>query len=1284
MSHATAAPDFFTSFESADVQPTWESALELDASGNMWTAGIDGMVRLGKLPGDITGKIVRIRASANNPPHETDQKLLDHDPTTKWLAFESQTWIEVELSEPQAVVTYAFTSANDAPGRDPKDWTFAGSYDGSEWTILDQRSGEFFSGRFETKVYDIANSDPYPFYRWVITATAGDSLTQLADIAISTGAEAELPQSAGMRTVVATGPNSTYAAKPNAGWTGLRSLEYSGTHLSEGRAYSYNKVFEVDIPVGPNAELSYYIFPQFTDPQHRDYSATYVSVDLAFDDGTYLHELGAVDQHGAKLTPQDQGDSKTLYAHQWNFKEANIGAVAAGKTIKRILVAYDNPHGPGIVRGYIDDIKIEQNPVYPNYTRPSEYVNTLRGTHSNGRFSRGNTFPAVAVPHGFNFWTPVTDAGSNWLYAYHESNNEDNLPMIQAFSLSHEPSPWMGDRQTFQVMPSDASERPTINRVQRALPFSHDNEIAQAHYYAVSFENGIKVEMTPTDHAAMMRFTYPGADANLVFDNVSNAGGITLDPENRSFSAYTDQKSGLSTGATRMFIYATFDKPVIQSGRLTGEGRPNVGAYYKFDTSDGQVVTMKIATSLISVEQAKRNLEMEIEQDDTFESVMERAQRAWDEKLGIIEVEGSTHDQLVTLYSNLYRLFLYPNSAFENVGTADEPVYRYASQFELNPCTNATATETCTDVKDGKVYVNNGFWDTYRTTWPAYALFTPTMAGEMIDGFVQHYRDGGWISRWSSPGYANLMVGTSANVAFADAYLKGVTNFDVQAFYQSALKDAAVVPPNENVGRKGMATSIFDGYTNTSTGEGLSWALDGYINDFGIANLARALAEEHDPNDPYGPYYLDDYRYYINRAQNYVNMFNPAIGFFNGRLPSGTFRSNPSNFDPAAWWGDYTETNAWNMAFHAPHDGQGLANLYGGRTALAAKLDEFFATPELTTGTIHEEREAKDVRMGMYGHSNQPSHHIIYMYNYAGQPWKTQEKVREVLERLYIGSEIGQGYPGDEDNGEMSAWWLFSALGFYPLRVGSPEYAIGAPLFTKATVHLENGKQIVISAPNNSRENRYVQKVTLNGQPLERSYIMHSELAEGAVLEFDMGPEPSTWASSVDALPRSIAPVDADGAPVNPLRDLTDGLIRARTGVATDSEGGPARALFDNTSNVRWTVRSADPWIQFEFTEGSERAEMYTLTSGTSVVQGDRDSQAGDPVSWVLQGSNDGESWTVLDDRRDEEFPWRRQTRAFSVANPGSYSFYRLSITKNGGGGSTSLAEVELLGYAER
>ncbi|MBY7142878.1 glycoside hydrolase family 92 protein [Virgibacillus sp. NKC19-3] len=698
---------------------------------------------------------------------------------------------------------------------------------------------------------------------------------------------------------------------------------------------------------------------------------------------------------------------------------------------------------------------------------------------------------------------------------------------------------------------------------------------------------------------------------------------------------------------------------------------------------------MRIATSLISVDQAKKNLDLEIGSQDSFETVKESAQQAWEDKLNIIEVEGATEDQLVTLYSNMYRLFLYPNAAYENVGTVEQPDYKYASQLDIDACDTSTSNETYADIEDGEVYVNNGFWDTYRAAWPAYSLLTPKHAGEMIDGFVQHYRDGGWISRWSSPGYADLMAGTSANIAFADAYLKGVTNFDVESFYESAIKDAAVASPNNNVGRKGTETAIFDRYTNTETGEGMSWALDGYINDFGIANLAKTLSKEGNDEMNYN-HFEEDAQYYLNRAQNYIHMFDANVAFFQGRSSSGEWRHSSEAFNPAEWGYDYTETNAWNMAFHTPQDGQGLANLYGGKEGLIQKLDTYFDTPETVEfpgsygGIIHEMREARDVRMGMYGFSNQPSHHIIYMYNHVGQPWKTQEKVSEVMNRQFIGSEIGQGYPGDEDNGEMSAWYIFNALGFYPFTMGSsdPEYAIGAPLFEKATIHLENGEEIVINAPDNSKENKYVQNLQVNGEDYTNTSILHDDLAGGATLDFEMGPEPSDWGTKQTEAPESITPAATEGlsAP-QPLKDLTDGLIDGDEGIAIDSENDNTNLLFDNTSETELIFENNTPWIQYQFTDKKKKGRMYTLTSGDSVSSDEPESQMADPQSWVLKGSNDGEDWTILDQRENETFKWRHYTRAFEIENPGEYEFYQLEITDNGGHRSTALAEVEILGY---
>jgi len=1075
-------------------------------------------------------------------------------------------------------------------------------------------------------------------------------------------------------------------AKPGMGFSGVRSLRYQG--IGSGAAQSV-QAFEVDIAVAKDTQLSYRLFPLSSAhiagqpaPSKLDAlrnGSTYVAIDLVFDDGSRLSQRKPLDLYGNALTAREQGMARLLYPDQWNAVSSRIGEVAAGRRVRQILLVHDGDTALPY-QGYLDDLRIAPAPALAKAKRaalrPSGYVDTRRGSNSNSRFSRGNTFPAVAVPHGFNFWTPTTNAGSHWIYQYQERNGEDNRPRIEAFALSHEPSPWMGDRQTFHVMPAIGEGRPEFDRSKRALSFGHDEETARADYYRVRFDNGLVAEMTPTDHAAVMRFTFPAEPgetrAQLLFDHRDEHGDIRLDRDGRALSGWSESMSKLSTGASRLFFYARFDRPIRDGARLERDkaGRDRVSAWYGFDLSGDPTrqVTMRIATSLISVEQAQRNLELEIGADEGFEAVRERARAAWDAKLGIVRAEGAPAHEQAVLYSNLYRLFLYPNSGYENTGTAERPLYKYASPFSA-PTGKASAGATGAAVVDGKVYVNNGFWDTYRTSWPAYVLLTPTHAGEMIDGFVQQYRDGGWIARWSSPGYADLMVGTSSDVAFADAWLKGVRNFDVRSFYQSALRNASSVSPVPGAGRKGIERAIFTGYTDTTVGEGLSWSMDGYINDFAIGRLAGALAQQAGADDPYQGSYRDDAAYYRNRALGYANLFHPQLGFFVGRHRDGRWRYTATEFDPTRWGGDYTETNAWNMAFHAPQDGAGLAALHGGRTALGNKLDLFFATPgtfEVGSygGVIHEMLEARDVRMGQYGHSNQPSHHIPYMYAAAGQPWRIQEKVRDILDRLYVGGEIGQGYAGDEDNGEMSAWWLFSAAGFYPLRMGSPEYVIGAPRFERMSIRLENGRELQINAPKVSARNRYVQSLRVNGEAWDRLTLPHELLAQGAVLDFRMGPSPSNWASSAQALPESLS---ADGELPKPLRDLGRRDNATVAGVAAKQ----AAALFDDDATTSTRLSGPMPLLSWNF-KAPATVRLYTLTSAA---------RRGDPQAWALQGSNDGAQWTTLDERSGQVFAWRKQTRAFAIAEAAAYSRYRLRLLADGAGqGGIELAEVELLG----
>ncbi|MET8043592.1 GH92 family glycosyl hydrolase [Micromonospora sp. NPDC005215] len=1251
LANAAAAPatpgSFGSSFESADPQPA-ASTVEVGANGKPVQANLSGKVTT--LPGSLLGQVDTVTASAEHPPNEIAANLTDDDPSTKWLVFASNGWVTYQLTKPATVVRYSLTAANDAPTRDPRDFVVQGSNDGRTWTDLDKRAGETFSGRYATKTYSFTNPSAYGYYRLNVTANSGDSLVQLADWNISDGSNVR-PPATPMVSEATTGPNGGYTTKPDAGFTGLAALRYAGGAEGNGRSYASNKLFDVTIPVGPKTRLSYKLFPEFTGGDAR-YPSTYTAVDLHFTDGSYLSGRSPVDQHGYPLTAAGQGASKVLYADQWNLVQADLGTVARGKTIDRILLAYDNPQATGETRfqGWLDDIELTAVPASIDGSKLTNYVDTRRGTNSTAGFSRGNNLPITAVPNGFNFFTPVTDATSDsWAYEYHRINNEANLPLLQGLAISHEPSPWMGDRNQMSVMPV-AGDRPlTGEPASRALAFSHDDETAQPDLYRVTLQNGLIAETSPTDHGGVMRFTFPAGQAtgSLVFHN----GTFSIGADG-TVTGWVDNGSGLSAGRSRMFVSGVVDRAPTASTATSAT----------FDVSTTREVTMRLATSFLSVDQARRNLDLEVT-GRSFDQIHAAATAAWKDRLGRVEVRGATEAQLVTMYSNLYRLNLYPNSQSENTGTAAAPRWQYASPVSA-PTGASTATQTGAKIVDGQIYVNNGFWDTYRTVWPAYALLYPDVAARISDGFVQHYRDGGWIARWSSPGYADLMTGTSANVALAQAYLTGVKLPDPLAAYDAAVKDATVASGRSAVGRKGIETSLFLGYTPTSTGESVSWALEGFINDYGIGNMGAALAK--DPATPKSERarLTEESRYFLERARNYVHLFDPTSKLFQGRDAAGNFLAG----DPLDWGGVYTETNGWNFAFTAQQDGQGLANLYGGQQALRNKLDTFFATPENADrpggygGVIHEMLEARAVRMGQLGMSNQPSHHIPYMYNVAGAPAKTQATVREILRRLYVGSEIGQGYLGDEDNGEMSSWYILSSLGIYPLQAGSSQWAIGSPQFTRMTVRRSTG-DIVVNAPNNSNRNVYVQDVRVNGKKQRGLSVDVAALAKGGTIDFQMGPNPSSWGSGRNDAPPSLT--TGDEAP-KPLQDTTGPGL----GTATATGGQDAAKLFDDSSTTQLTFTSATPQINWAFRGGKQKPKYYTVTSGAG---------AGDPADWRLQGSNDGITWTTVDSRQDQAFRWRNQTRPYEIDRPGRFAQFRLAVSRTVGAPQTNLAEIELL-----
>lgn len=1283
---ASAAPAetilFKSSFEADDGNTLIENTVDGTRSKNT-----NGVI-YEAIAGDLSGKVdmTHITGSTNFNDNESKQKLFDNNPDTKFLTSSSTAVVFFNLSEAAVVGTYYINSANDEPARDPKSWTLEGSNDNSVWTVIDTQTNQTFSDRKTKKTYTIpANSTAYTYYKFSVTQNNGAGMTQFADLTLGTGIAASSATSV-MQSQRSNGPASTWVGSANTGWSGSKALKMAGSIIAAGEGYSNNVIYDnLNIPVTANTNLSYMIFPGLANPSSfdNDYTSHYSAVDIKFKDGTYLSQLNALDQYGNILSAREQGDSKVLYSMQWNHIESNIGKVATGKTIEKILVTFNKPTNTTANKLFVvnfDDIIINTKDAV-EYDHLSDYVNTLRGSTSSDAFSRGLLVPFATMPHGFNQFVPVTNSNSNKAYSYQQSSGHG----LAHISVNHFSSNWVAEYGTWQFMintsinQASATTGASINADARKAAFSHDNEKATAHYYGVKFNDddtkapGAKIELSPTEHGAYVQYTFPESSnpeiasyRNVIFDCERANGGLEYSADGKTFKAYSDHTNN---GSTRMYVYGEFTEAPTAKKVLGGKQ-----GIASFAAGTGEkTVGMKFATSFISYDQAKANMELEISNTDTFNTIYTKAQSTWDELLGTVEVEGATFDQMTTLYSNMYRLFSYPMNYSENTGTNENEIWQYKSPYGSH------------NVKSGKLYTINGFWDTYRTTWAAYALLTPTKDTELLNGLVQHYLDQGRIPRWMAPGGTASMVGTSSDVIFGDAAAKGI-DFDMENALKASLVNASVNLGNSDAnltpgGRRGTDTAVFNGYANNtfrisdneSHAEGFSWSMESYTSDWGISQLAKALGK------------TDESNYYLNRSLGYTNLFNDHFGWFMGRTSTGAFRlSNNDSFNPSDWgWGgDYTETNGWNMAFSVTQDGQGLASLYGGRDNLAAKLDSLFDAPNSANhdGSIHEMREAREVRMGVYGHSNQPSHHIPYMYNYAGQPWKTQEKVREVMQRLYTGSDIGQGYCGDEDNGEMSGWYIFSALGFYPTNMGSDEYSIGSPLFTKATVHLEGG-DLTINAPNNSKENIYIQSVKMDGTAYNKSYFKHADLADGGTIDFVMGSEPSAWGSDAGALPSSITKgnVAASSAYQKDLTTpaTTQAAVLASTSaehfVAQTTYQATAKNLIDNTSNTEATFSETTNDIAFGG-KTTNKVVMYTLTSGKDKSKA--------PTSFTLSASNDNITWTALDARSGISFDWNLYTRPFYIdkAKQGDYKYYKLTLS---GPESMTLSEVEFISAAE-
>ncbi len=1061
-----------------------------------------------------------------------------------------------------------------------------------------------------------------------------------------------------MTTKQDTGPTSSSTAKTGVGFTGVQSMSYSGRVIGTGDASSTNVLYDnVNVPVTAGMQLSYKLFP--TLDNGITYAATYAAVDLAFTDGTRLStDYNLTDQNGFAVDAASEGTSDSRWPDQWNSETIDLSSLA-GKTVEKILFTVHLPEGAAgatadtSFKGYLDDVTLDQAPTVDHSDGLVSYVDTRRGTNSSGGFSRGNNMPAVGVPNWFNFLVPMTNADSSGtIYQYQANNNAQNRPTLNGIGISHEPSIWMGDRNQVAFMPEN-TDSPTSNIDGRRLSFSHDNEIARPDLYQVAFDNGQVAAVTPTDHGAMFAFTYPSDAGSVIVDQVAGSSASFTVDATGLVTGWTDYGTGWG-GTTRMFLAGQFDQTPIAVGK-TPNGNRSQSQFAAFDTSTNKTVQLQVATSFISLDQAESNLSQELA-GKSFDQVHQAAMAQWNDRLGVItDVVGATDTQLTNLYSDLYRVNLYPNSQFENTGKGAAGGYQYASPVS-STTGSATATTTNAKIVDGKIYVNNGFWDTYRAEWPAISLLYPDETEELVDGFVQQYRDGGWIARWSSPGYADLMTGTSSDVAFAQAYADGrLTNKTALDAFDAAVKNATTQPASSGVGRKGLENGIYLGYTTADLGQSASWGLEGYINDYGIAQMAAKLAA--DPETPASRVQelTDDAAYFQARSEDFVNMFNPLANTFASRNADGSWVDG-ADMNKAAWSGAFTESNAWEFGYHAPFDVDGLAALYGGRQQLIDNITQFLNTPEKAAFSgIHEAREARDVRLGLLGMSNQPSHHIPYVLAEAGAPSEAQELIATIQDRLFVGSDIGQGYPGDEDNGEFSGWYVLSALGFYPLAMGSGNYTVGHPMFDSATLHTAS-TTLVVNAPGASEGKTYVAGVTINGTDVTTTTFDGSLIRAGGTLTYTMSDTPSTWGAK--DLTETLAVPDTQ------VDATTTGF-----GTLSDAEGTAVAALTDNTMKTSTTFGADHASLVWKSAVGPVSVNRYTLTS----VAG-----KGAPASWTLSGSSDGGStWTAVDSRSSQTFPFGTQARPFSVGMPTAFTSYKLDA-KTADGTPLTLAEIEL------
>ena len=711
----------------------------------------------------------------------------------------------------------------------------------------------------------------------------------------------------------------------------------------------------------------------------------------------------------------------------------------------------------------------------------TQYVNPLMGSQSTFELSTGNTYPAIAHPWGMNFWTPQTGKmGDGWQYTYTANK-------IRGFKQTHQPSPWINDYGQFSIMPIVG--KPVFDEEKRASWFAHKGETATPYYYKVYLaEHDIVTEMAPTERAVLFRFTFPENDHSyIVIDAFDKGSYIKVIPEENKVIGYTTRNSGGVPENFKNYFIIEFDKPftykaTVANGNLqenvAEQTADHAGAIIGFRTHKGEQVHARISSSFISFEQAATNMK-ELSKDN-MEQLAKKGKDAWNQVLGKIEVEGGNLDQYRTFYSCLYRSLLFPRKFYELDATG-KPIHYSPYNGQVLP---------------GYMYTDTGFWDTFRCLFPLLNLMYPSINKEMQEGLINTYKESGFFPEWASPGHRGCMVGNNSASVLVDAYMKGVRVDDIKTLYEGLLHGTENVHPQvSSTGRLGHEYYNKLGYVpyDVKINENAARTLEYAYDDWTIYQTALKAGNKE---------IADTYR---KRALNYRNIYDTSIGFARPRYSDGTFKKE---FDVLQTYGEgFIEGNSWNFSFHVPHDVFGMIDLMGGEKTFVQKLDELFSMHLPEKYYEHNEDITEECLVGGYVHGNEPSHHVPYLYAWTSQPWKTQYWLREILNKMYKNDINGLG--GNDDCGQMSAWYLFSVMGFYPVCPGTDQYVLGAPYLPYLKLTLPNGKTLEIKAPGVSDKKRYVQSLKLNGESYDKMYITHEDILKGGVLEFKMSASPN-------------------------------------------------------------------------------------------------------------------------------------------------------------------------------